>query len=48
MPIVVKVVPQAEFTAWLAEQKTKQAGGAASAELATPATAQAANDKSKS
>ena len=48
MPIVVKVVPQAEFTAWLAEQRAKQAGGAASAELAAPATAQAANDKSKS
>lgn len=45
MPIVVKVVPEAEFNAWLAAQK---AGSAAASDVVAPPEASAADAKTKS
>ncbi|QNP41825.1 cytochrome c oxidase subunit II [Lysobacter solisilvae (ex Woo and Kim 2020)] len=39
MPIVVRVLPKAEYAAWLAEQKAKNATAAPAAPAATPAEA---------
>lgn len=45
MPIVVKVVPEAEFNAWLAAQK---AGSAAASDVVAPPEAPSADAKTKS
>jgi cytochrome c oxidase subunit 2 len=42
MPIVVRVLPKAEYTAWLAEQKAKNAPAAAPAAPAAPAPSEPA------